>query len=102
MYDEQTAKKGSDEVIIMLVMYIKNNLPSEILELLVHCDGYTGQAWNNILQLFFEDFFMLTQVSKSIMQYQNIVVLIDSNKVYFYFYLTTKKYVKNSLPAWRQ
>ena len=55
MYDEQTARKGSDEVISMLAMWLFKHLPPDILELLVHCDGSMGQAWNNRLPLFLEE-----------------------------------------------
>ena len=55
MYGEQTTKKGYDEVISILEMLLKKHLPSEIMELLVHCDGCMGQAWNNRLPLLFEE-----------------------------------------------
>ena len=57
MYDNQMAKNVSDEVTSMLVMHIKNHLPSDMPELLVQCDGCKGQAWNNRLPLLFEEIF---------------------------------------------
>ena len=55
MVDEQTAKKGSDEVISILTLQMKKYLPDDVEELAIHCDGCAGQSWNNRLALFFEE-----------------------------------------------
>ena len=55
MYDEQTAKKGSDEVISLLAMHVKKEVASDMKQLTLHCDGCVGQSWNNRLPLFLEE-----------------------------------------------
>ena len=55
IYDEQTSKKGSNEVISMLAMHIKKHVPSDMLEMLVNCDRCMGQERNNRLTLLFDE-----------------------------------------------
>jgi hypothetical protein len=55
MFDEKTAKKGSDEVISLMWLHISKFVPSSVEELDIHCDGCAGQSWNNRLALFCEE-----------------------------------------------
>ena len=52
MFNEQTAKKGWDEVISIMKMHFNKYLSSELVELDIHSDGCAGQSWNNQLDLF--------------------------------------------------
>jgi hypothetical protein len=55
MFNEQTAKKGLDEVISIMKMHFKKYLSSELVELDIHCNGCAAQSWNNQLALFCEE-----------------------------------------------
>eukprot|EP00957_Ditylum_brightwellii_P027948 2111593-Ditylum_brightwellii.AAC.1 len=54
-FDEQNAKKGSDEVVSTIKHHLTHFVDINIGELIVHCDGCAGQSWNNRLALFFEE-----------------------------------------------
>jgi hypothetical protein len=55
MFDERTAKKGSDEVISCMTMLLRDKLPRGVASVDICCDGCAGQSWNNRLALFLEE-----------------------------------------------
>jgi hypothetical protein len=55
VFDERTAKKGSDEVTSCMAMLLRDKLPRGVASADVCCDGCAGQSWNNRLALFLEE-----------------------------------------------
>jgi hypothetical protein len=55
MFDEQTAKKGTDEVISLLTIHFTKFVGPAVQELDIQCNGCAGQSWNNRLALFCEE-----------------------------------------------
>jgi hypothetical protein len=49
MFNERTTKKGSDEVIPMMVMYLRHKLPSTVISLDECCNVCFSQSWKNLL-----------------------------------------------------
>ena len=50
MYDKQTAKKGSEEVISLVAIHTKKEVAPGMKQMTLHCDRCVEQSWNNILR----------------------------------------------------
>ena len=54
IYFESIAKKGADEVVSIICLYLKEKLSDSVKVLDIWCDGCTRQVWNNVFILFLE------------------------------------------------
>jgi hypothetical protein len=81
MFDERTAKKGSDEVISCITMLLRDKLPWGVASVDICCDGCAGQSWNNRLALFLEEI-VDPESGKSLLKLFHCCVLLRSNSRY--------------------
>jgi hypothetical protein len=78
MFDERTAKKGSDEVISCMTMLLRDKLPRGVASVDICCDGCAGQSWNNRLALFLEEI-VDPESGKSLLIFFHCRILSRSN-----------------------